>query len=533
MAARASGGTGAIAAFATRLLAIAALFALVALLQQRGAGGFSERELRALYALVPAGFAWAAVHGTLLATGALGRRLVLLELAGDGALLAALVYATGGVRSVFGFLYTIWIVHAAVRGGAAGAIAAATVSLIATGAFGLGAVQGWLPGFETGSLLELREACAAVATQAAGFAAVALLSRGLARRVREGERELRELGELHRRIFDHVGSGLLTVDPEAHITSFNPEAERITGYAASEMIGQPLATLFPGLDLRDLALARATCRFTDRAGEGVHLGLSRSWLSDEKGRPEGAILIFQDLTHIVAMEEELRRRERLSAVGQLAAGLAHEIRNPLASLSGAIELLGRDLPPADPGSRRLLRIVRRETERLNRLVSSFLSYARSEPARRHAVGLGELFAELGELLRQGEQRDIELVCDVPADLAVLGDPDRLRQVFWNLLLNAAEAGPVDRAVRVSAHASAASLGDAPAVEIEIVDRGEGIPAPALERVLEPFFTTKPKGTGLGLATVHRVVEAHGGELEIESELTRGTTVRLRLPRACA
>jgi two-component system sensor histidine kinase PilS (NtrC family) len=534
LAACARESTGAVAALAARAVATLGLLALVRLLQMRGAGGFSPRELCALHLLLAFAGGWAFLQTALLARGWWPRPRVVLELSGDGALIAALVYCTGGVRSVFAFLYMIWIVHAAVRAGATGALCAAGASVIATAALGMGAVQGWLPSFEPGASRELREVWAALGTQGAASLAVALLSRGLARRVRQGEQELRELGELHGRIFDHVASGLLTVDADHAISSFNPEAERITGYAAEEVIGRPLGALFPELDLRDPGLARASCRIRNRAGDELRLGLSRSWLCDEGGRPEGAIVIFQDLTQITAMEEELRRRERLSAVGQLAAGLAHEIRNPLASLSGAIELLGRDRRPADAASRRLLRIVQRETERLNRLVSSFLSYARAESVRGQPVALAELFAELGELLRQGDHRDLRVECDVPAELAAKGDADRLRQVFWNLLLNAAESRPVDHTVRVRARRLPELLDGVPALEIEIVDRGEGIAPEARERIFEPFFTTKPKGTGLGLATVHRVVEAHQGELELQSEPGRGTTVRIRLPRAdCA
>jgi two-component system sensor histidine kinase PilS (NtrC family) len=244
------------------------------------------------------------------------------------------------------------------------------------------------------------------------------------------------------------------------------------------------------------------------------------------------VLIFQDLTQVVQMEEQLRRSERLSAVGQLAAGLAHEIRNPLASLSGAIELLAGDLPDPDPSSRRLVRIVQRETARLNRLVGDFLSYAGPGPVRHEVVHVRELLEEIGQLIGNSDCAGVELCLEVPGELAVLGNPDQLRQVFWNLVLNAAEAEPPDRKVRVSAETLPPQEpeGELRAV-IEILDRGTGIPPEILERVFEPFYTTKPKGTGLGLATVHRVVEAHGGQLLVRSRPGEGTSVRVVLPAA--
>jgi two-component system sensor histidine kinase PilS (NtrC family) len=220
-------------------------------------------------------------------------------------------------------------------------------------------------------------------------------------------------------------------------------------------------------------------------------------------------------------------------VGQLATGLAHEIRNPLASLSGAIELLSADLPQGDGHARTLREIVQRETARLNRLVSDFLTYARPGIGRAEPVPLRPMFEELRELVARDGAHAVDVHIDVPAELHALGNPDQLRQVFWNLLLNAAQSEPADAAVHVRAAPVSAEGGDRAGSEFEIAveDRGCGIPPDALERVFEPFFTTRPKGTGLGLATVHRVVEAHGGRITVSSERGKGTTVRVFLPSA--
>jgi signal transduction histidine kinase len=231
------------------------------------------------------------------------------------------------------------------------------------------------------------------------------------------------------------------------------------------------------------------------------------------------------------MEEQLRRSERLSAVGQLAAGLAHEIRNPLGSLSGAIELLSTDRAFEDEHSRRLFRIVQREAQRLNRLVSEFLEYARTGPGRRETVPLRPLFEEMVQLLRGGEHRAAEVCLEVVEPACALGDPDRLRQVFWNLLLNAAESQARDRRIDVRIRPLPADASGAPRTEVMIEDRGQGIPPEQVEHVFEPFFTTKAKGTGLGLATVHRLVEAAGGVVLLQSEPGRGTLVRVQLPAA--
>ncbi len=513
-------------AFATRLVALAGILTLAVLAQLRGGGVYSNSELSALYVLVLAGFLLALAYGALAAWSP-WKRLHLLELTGDAVLISGFVYCSGGPRSIFGFLFIIWIVYAALTLGSRGAVLAWGFATIAHFAIAWGPIAGWFPPYSPEIAMSSHEAAASVGSHAVAFLAVALLARRLAVEVQAGRDELQELGELHRRIVDNVSSGLLTVTRAGEISSFNQEAERITGYAAHELIGHGLSELFPTLGPLDVAerQKRIELPYVDRGGRRLHLGMSVSWLLGPKNEPEGAIVIFQDLTHLVEMEEQLRKSERLGAIGQLAAGLAHEIRNPLASLSGAVELLASDHPPSETQIQTLSQIVSRETARLNRLVTDFLTYARPGPGRSEPVPLCELLTELAELVARDASLGIEVKVDVPADLAALGNADQLRQVFWNLVLNAAQSEPADRAV----HVRAARVSDG--IEICISDRGCGIPPETMDRLFEPFYTTKPKGTGLGLATVHRVVEAHGGTIGIASEPGRGTTVRVVLPAA--
>ncbi len=511
---------------AGRLLALAAVLAVAALVDLWGTGQYTERELGALYRLVLTGFVIALVTGSLARSGRALRYVVRAEFVADALLLTGLVYFSGGARSLFGGLYLIWIVSGAVRAGSFGTGFTAIAATLGYAIAALLPAAGWLPAFESVSQSSLEEALAYFGIHVAGFLAVALLAHRLTDQLRRRQDELIELGDLHARIVDNVSSGLLTVDRLERISSFNQEAERITGFRRGEVLGSPLATLFP--NLRDLEgrgpLQRIELSFRDRDDSTLHLGFSRSPLRDGRGDVIGAVLIFQDLTHVRAMEAELRRAERLSAVGTLAAGLAHEIRNPLASLSGALELLGADLTEDDANSRRLLRIVSRETQRLDRLVSDFLSYAASRPIDPEPVVLAPIFSELAELLAKSETADIRLDADVPDALTVMGNEDQLRQVLWNLVLNGAQAEPRDGCVR----ASARRMEDGQ-VEIEVVDRGRGIPPESLERVFEPFFTTRPKGTGLGLALVHRMIEAHHGQIQVSSNPEEGTSVRVVLP----
>ncbi len=515
-------------AFATRLAALAAIFTLCVLTQLRGGDAYSERELGALYALVLAGFLLALAYGALAAWSQ-PRRLHLFELVGDALLLSGFVYCSGGARSIFGFLFLVWIVYAALSLGSRGAMLACVCAVVAYSAVVWGPVAGWLPPFDADAVSDRHEALTSLTGHALAFLAVALLARRLAVEVQAGRRELHELGEIHRRIVDSVSSGLLTVSRAGEISSFNREAERITGWSGAEVLGGRLDELFPALGPVDAAgpQERRQVRFESRDGRKLHLGMSVSVLRDPAGRADGAIVIFQDLTRVVEMEEELRRSERLGAIGQLAAGLAHEIRNPLASLSGAIELLTADLPSADRSSHTLAQIVRRETSRLNRLVSDFLTYARPGPGRFEPVALADLFDELRELVHRDASCGVELELEVPPEARALGNSDQLRQVFWNLVLNAAQSDPDDHVVRVRVRADA----DLRELEICVEDRGCGIAPDALARIYEPFFTTKPRGTGLGLATVQRVVEAHGGRIALASERGKGTTVHVFLPSA--
>ena len=275
----------------------------------------------------------------------------------------------------------------------------------------------------------------------------------------------------------------------------------------------------------ELPPRRRAFPYVDGEGATHRLGFSCAVLRDNGGESEGTVVIFQDLTRMVEMEDQLRRSERLVTVGQLAAGLAHEIRNPLASLSGSIELLESELPQLESDARRLFQIVHRETERLNRLLTEFLHFARPDPIRQEPIALRRFFAELEALLRTGPGAAVSLAVEIPEPLRVFGDPDRLRQAFWNLLLNAVEAEPAGGAVRVEA----GPAGGGSEVEIAIEDHGEGIPKDRLARIFDPFFTTKPNGTGLGLATVHRIVEAHAGRILIHSCVGEGTTIRVVLP----
>jgi two-component system sensor histidine kinase PilS (NtrC family) len=371
--------------------------------------------------------------------------------------------------------------------------------------------------------------------------------------LRERTRDLSRLSRLHQHTVESLMSGLLTTDRAGCITSFNPEAERITGHPAAAALGRDVEAVLPGI--RQLASAidagpshsRVRTAYTSERGERLHLGLGAYVLKDAEGVPSGHVVIFQDVTRVVEMERELRRSERLAAIGQLSASIAHEIRNPLAAISGSIQVLEKRTPAlaGDPEASRLMAIVLRETDRLNALITDFLHYARPAPRRVTEIALGDAVDGILRMFESVRPAGVSVSSHVEPGLGLRADPEQLHQVLWNLVLNAAQA--MEKGGRLEIRAARAEGPPQEAlpgrrneeqaqqdwVEIAVVDEGVGIPMDALDRIFDPFFTTKRGGSGLGLATVHRIVEQHGGSIRVESTLGTGTTVRVRLPRAGA
>jgi len=227
-----------------------------------------------------------------------------------------------------------------------------------------------------------------------------------------------------------------------------------------------------------------------------------------------------------AMETHVKRVEKMAAVGEMAAGLAHEIKNPLASLSGSIQIL-KDEAHCNPEHEKLMQIILREADRLSTLVNNFLLFAKPPAARMETIDLGKAISDTVEIFRQnlrGKDR-IVIASAVAPDVYIDIDPDHLRQVLWNLILNAAEAiqgtGRID--IRMYAPKDDHAI-------VEIQDTGVGIPEHLMNNIFDPFVTTKPNGTGLGLSIVHRIVESYNCRMEVDSEEGQGSTFRIRFRR---
>lgn len=277
---------------------------------------------------------------------------------------------------------------------------------------------------------------------------------------------------------------------------------------------------------------RGEFEFIAKMGRKLTIGFSSVPLMLKDSDAAGILLNFQDVTQVRRMEESLKKSDRLAAIGELSARIAHEIRNPLAAISGATQLIAQGGAVSDP-DRRLFDIVLRETDRLNGLISDFLAYARPNQPEPRPVDFRALVAELAALVTSDERFE-GVVIDNRVDnhFRPLLDPDQFRQVLWNLMGNAAGAMPGGGTITVEAGQSDEIRGSGQrriTYHISVADTGLGMDETTAARIFEPFFTTKSTGTGLGLATVHRIVEAHGGRIAVESMPGKGTMFVIFLP----
>lgn len=471
------------------------------------------------------------------------RRFAWLQLVTDILLITAVVIVTGGSRSVFSFLYVLSITSASLilsrRGGM---VIGGLASLLYSGVVLTPAIT------PLDGLFESHEAAVlnllAIFTNVGAFMAVAVLTGALAERLRsirvameDQGKNLENLQAFKDLIFQSVGSGLIAMDTTRRITAFNRAAEEITGFSAADAVGQPWEAIFGdeiSLDSVWVPAAgegrqarRHEIRHRLKNGSEVPLGISFWPLRSGEGALRGMVGICQDLTGIKRMERRMRETDRLAAIGRLAANIAHEIRNPLASLSGAIEVMARE-PSADGSRERLAEIVLKESDRLNQIITEFLKYARPAPLQRQPVNVADILDEVLLLLEQRPLPDaLKVVKEYQHPLAAHLDPQQMKQALWNLCLNAAEAMPDGGELRVRARAAPRERPER--IEISVSDTGAGVRPSDLPHIYEPFFSTKTKGSGLGLALVHRTVQDHGGEIEARSEPGAGTTFRLTLP----
>ncbi len=522
---------------------------------------YLDPQLGALYVIIGLIYTLNLLYAFILKKAKPLRTFAYLQIAIDLLFISALINVTGGVGSVFSFFYYLAIIAASIILYRRGGIIVASASSF---------LYAFIAALETYNIVEPLEMVVEseltngasvflnVVMNVTGFFLVALLSSFLSEQVRQSRKALKikeqdyhRLEALNRNIIQSIGSGLLTVDKKERISFFNRAAEVITGYKLSRVYGVRLYDIFPNLrksgDESEQMVSyegipsRFEITFNRPDGALIHLGFSKSMLKDSDGSVQGTVYAFQDVTRLKQMEEHVKLVDRLAAIGRLATGMAHEIRNPLASMSGSIQMLGETLQ-LDSANKRLMDIVLKETNRLDQLLSDFVLFTHPDDRKKEWVDLNGIIDDTLQLLSYNPLKNgIEVEKHLQGSTMVEADSQQLKQVFWNLFINAVQAMGSGGRLTVSSstipyHTLRESLRerlDSKAgkewTEIVIVDTGSGIPESYLDKIFDPFFTTKEKGIGLGLAIVYSIVESYKGIIEVTSADNKGSRFAIYLP----
>ena len=482
-------------------------------------------------------------------------RFAYLQLLVDTVLVTAIIYATGGIESIFSFLYILTIINGSIILYRKGGMIAASSSSILYGLLidlhyyrviePLGSRLTYPTDYQTSYIFYL------ILVNIAAFYLVAFLSSYPSEQARKSRVELIakqddiiKLEALNEWIIQSMTSGLITLDDEGRILLFNPAAERLFGIPSGACIGQRLLEVLPFLNghvrLGDEGMNPHSGKHTSFMdlpylrpnGEKVFLRCSASPLSSPDGSRGGRILFFQDMTQMRQIEEEMKRVEGLALIGELAAGIAHEIRNPMASISGSIQMLKESLEMDDVKTK-LMDIMLREINRLNTLVSDFLLFARPKPSVVQRVDLNQLILDSLELFKNSAKwtEKIRVETQFHGPMNIESDPEQIKQVLWNLFLNAVEAmkGGGVLSVRTEFVNSLESHGGMRKMaQITFRDTGEGFSSKALQFLFTPFFTSKEGGSGLGLAIVKRIVEGLKGRVSGKNHPDGGAEITVLL-----
>lgn len=491
--------------------------------QGSGVTGFTPSTL---IGLIVANYAASGVFAFAIQAGSdLGRiawAQIILDVAGT----TLLVYLTGAAGSPFTLLYGIVVLAAAVTLGPRVARSVAGVALLAyvTIAFAVSAEMVPFPPDQSATLYRLgpSELGYGLLSNGVALVLVALLASNLADRIlraggrlAEAEASAAALASLNDDIVRSMTTGLLTIDDRETILSINPAGAEMFGSDSQTMQGQPLETFLP---LSRNTVERGETTATRADGSNFPIGFSRTRLRDQAG----SLVVFQDLTEIRALQAQAAHAERLAALGRLASSLAHEIRNPLGSISGSVQMV-HEAPELDGEDRELLGIVLKEVERLNSLVTSMLDVSRPSLPSPTDVDAAQIADELASVARQDTTLGsvaIEVEAERPTVAHV--DPDQMRQLLWNLLKNAIQVSPPKQTVTLS-------LGrEDDEVVLSVRDRGPGIPEEEREALFDMFYSKRSHGIGLGLALVKQIVDAHQGSIEVLGR-DPGTEMRVRLP----
>lgn len=530
-----------------RMIVVTLFYASTALLYDRKPDSLESLSLQGLVRLIVATYLFSLLSIAALKLPAKFRPLITYtQIIWDMLLVTVLILLTGGVASPYSFLYMLAIISASVLLARRQSFYVASLCVILYGAtidlqyYGRLVQLGLSP--ESAQQAGLPYLFYSLFLNITAFYLTALLTGYLAERARASETALHEkeidyleLERLNSTIVRNLNSGLVTITPKGMVRVFNRFAENLTGVSQQEAYDCHISLIIPGFErviAENEPVSSGETFFTDPGGEQMIFGYHSVRFYDSEGGFNGIIFNFEDLSRIRSMEEELKRADRLAAIGELSARIAHEIRNPLASISGSVQLIsqGDAVPEKD---RKLLDIVLRETDRLNLLISDFLTYARPVKPDSQVSSLAEMYTGIEALLLTDPRfSGISIKFSDDYNVRVRISPDHLQQLFWNLLVNAAESMSDGGDIEISGclvNLAIRGNDNRSFVRIDISDTGKGMSESETSHLFEPFFTTKSNGTGLGLATVYRIVEAHEGRIFVESAPGKGTRISILLP----
>jgi two-component system sensor histidine kinase PilS (NtrC family) len=474
------------------------------------------------------------------------RGIAFFQLGVDGLFVTGVVYFTGGIESIFSYLYFLVILAAGILFFRPGALLSALYAGVLYASLLFLQGSGKIPfyyGLENQPLSSSSKYLFyQIVINGMGFFFVGYLSSIFSEQAQKQRNQIEsqkknidQLEEWNRIVIENLDIGLITLDDDNKIQSINRAGEKILGRSSGDVVHCPLISLFPdsgaNLDLTDhLEGKRMEAAYVSPDGSVITLGFSFNRVKENRAQGIGKILSFKDISQIKIMEAHLRQVDRLALMGKMVAGMAHEVRNPLASISGSIQVLKDDLKEKGTGER-LLNIISREVSKLDSLMNDFLAFTKPVQTIDSRLDISALIIETVDLIKKNRQFSptIAWKLEIPPNLFLKISAGELSQILWNLLLNALQAIPPDGQVSIAARQYGSEKNEF-WVEIKVRDNGPGISKEDQAKIFEPFFTTKDQGTGLGLSIVQKLVSDLGGTIDLESTPEEGTEFTLQFPK---